>query len=172
MNWPCSVYTVFFGQALVQRLGDTEVDHLGLRLIVAIRDQHIARFQIPVDDPLLVRMLDSLANLDKEPQAILDRQLLPIAMLRDRRPRHVLHHKVRPPLLGLPAVVNLGDTGMIHHRQGLPLGLKPRNDLRRVHPQLDDLERHPAPHRLVLLCEVHHPHPALAEHLKNFIRTD
>ncbi len=40
---------------------------------------------------------------------------------------------------------------MIHQRQRLALGLEPGDDLTRVHPELDDLERDFAPQGLLLL---------------------
>ena len=53
------------GQPLVDRLGDAEVDHLGHRLAVVERDQHVRRLDVAVDDPLLVRVLDRLADRDE-----------------------------------------------------------------------------------------------------------
>ncbi len=58
---------------------------------------------------------------------------------------------------------------MIHHRQGLSLGLEPGHHLLGVHPQLDDLERHAPPHRLGLLRHIHHPAPALADSLQQLV---
>jgi hypothetical protein len=38
---------------------------------------------------------------------------------------------------------------MVHHRQGLPLGLEAGDHLPRIHPRLDDLQRHPPLDRLL-----------------------
>ena len=54
------------GQPLVDRLGDAEVDHLGHRLAVVERDQHVRRLDVAVDDPLLVGVLDRLADRDEQ----------------------------------------------------------------------------------------------------------
>ena len=43
---------------------------------------------------------------------------------------------------------------MVHHRQSLPLGLEPGDDLPGVHAGLDDLQRHPAADRFLLLGHV------------------
>jgi hypothetical protein len=51
------------------------------------------------------------------------------------------------PVSVAPASKNLGDVGMIHHRQRLPLGFEAGHDRSRVHPQLDDLQRHPPARR-------------------------
>ena len=59
------------GQACIECLGDAEVDHLGNRLAVVQRDQHVGRFDVAMNDPFLVRMLDRLANLDEQFQPFL-----------------------------------------------------------------------------------------------------
>ncbi len=43
---------------------------------------------------------------------------------------------------------------MVHHRQRLPLGLKPPDDLSGIHAQLDDLQGHPPANRLALLSQI------------------
>ena len=58
---------------------------------------------------------------------------------------------------------------MVHHRQRLPLGLEPRDDLLGVHPQLDDLERHAPPDRLGLLGDIDHSAPAFADTLQQLV---
>ena len=58
---------------------------------------------------------------------------------------------------------------MIHHRQRLPLGLEPGDDLLGVHAQLDDLERHAPPHRLGLLGDIDHAAPAFADALQQLV---
>ena len=44
-------------------LGQPEVDHLGDRLVIVGLDQNVRRLQIAMDDPLLVRVLHSRADL-------------------------------------------------------------------------------------------------------------
>jgi hypothetical protein len=61
---------------------------------------------------------------------------------------------------------------MIHHRQRLPLGFEARNDLPRIHPRFDDLERDRAPHRLRLLGHKHDTHAAFADLLMQLVRTN
>jgi len=56
------------------------------------------------------------------------RQIILIAVVRDGNTAHQFHHKIRPPRVGCPRVEHLGDVGMIHHRQRLPLGLKAGHD--------------------------------------------
>ena len=58
---------------------------------------------------------------------------------------------------------------MVHQRQRLPLGLEPGDDLLGVHAQLDDLERDPAAHRLLLLGHVDHAAAAFADLLQQLV---
>ena len=61
---------------------------------------------------------------------------------------------------------------MIHHRQRLPLLFEARDDLARVHAELDDFQRHAPPHRLLLLGHPHRAEAALADLLEQFVRPD
>jgi hypothetical protein len=126
-------------------------------------DQDVGRLQVPVDDRLLVRVLDAVAHLGQELEPLGGREPMPVAVLGDREPLHVLHHEVRPALGGSPGIEHLGDGRVVHHRQGLALGLEAGDHLLGVHARLDDLQRDPAPNRLDLLGEPDLPHPALAE---------
>ena len=62
--------------------------------------------------------------------------------------------------------------GMVHQRQRLPLGFEAGDHLLGVHARLDDLERHPAPDRFVLLGQPDLAHPALADDLEKPVRPD
>ena len=62
------------GQPLVDRLGDAEVDHLGDGLAVVERHQDVRGLDVAVDDPLLVRVLDRLADRDEQLQPLAGRQ--------------------------------------------------------------------------------------------------
>jgi hypothetical protein len=58
---------------------------------------------------------------------------------------------------------------MIHQRQRLPLSLKSRDHLLRVHAELDDFQRDLANYRLALLGHIHHTHSALANYLEQLV---
>ena len=58
---------------------------------------------------------------------------------------------------------------MLHHRQRLPLRLKPRHDLPCVHAEFDDLESDPAMHRILLLRHPHDAEAALTDHFEQFV---
>ena len=61
---------------------------------------------------------------------------------------------------------------MVHHRESLPLGLKPRDHLPRIHSWLDDLQRDASLDRLFLLGHVDDAHAAFADLLKQFVGTN
>ena len=61
---------------------------------------------------------------------------------------------------------------MVHHRQGLALGLEPGDDLLRVHPRLDDLQGDLAAHGLGLLGDVDDAHAPLADLLHQLVGAD
>ena len=58
------------------------------------------------------------------------------------------HDKIRPTGFRRPGIEYLGDVGMVHQRQRLPLGLKPGDDTFGVHARLDDFQRDPPADRL------------------------
>ena len=69
-------------------------------------------------------------------------------------------------------VEDLGDVGVVHQGQGLPLGLEAGEHLLRVHARLDDLQRHQALDRLGLLGHPDRAHAAFADLLQQLVRAD
>ena len=61
---------------------------------------------------------------------------------------------------------------MVHHRQGLAFGLEPGDDALGLHAELDDLQRHPPAHRLLLLGHVDHAAAALPDLLEELVPPD
>ena len=82
------------------------------------------------------------------------------------------HHEVGPARFGLPGVKHLGDIGVVHHGQGLPLGLEAGDYLPGVHPRLDDLQGHFAADRFPLLGHVDHAHAPLGDLLQELVAAD
>ena len=85
---------------------------------------------------------------------------------------HQFHDEERPPVFRRAGVEDLRDVRMIHHRERLTLLLEARDDFLRVHPHLDDLQRHRAPHRLLLLRHPDHAKAAFADLLEQLVRPD
>ena len=80
----------------MDRLGHAEVDDLGHRLAVVGRDQHVGRLDVAVDDPLLMRVLDRLADGDEQLEPLVRRELILVAVVGDRNAADQLHDEVRP----------------------------------------------------------------------------
>ena len=125
-----------------------------------------------MDHAFLVRMLNSVADIDEQLEPLSNRQAVLIAVVRQLDTTHQLHREVGAAVLGGAGVQDLGDIGMLHHRECLPLGLEAGQDLLGVHAGLEDLQRDSAPHRLDLLGLVDDAHAAFAEHLENAVRAD
>ena len=82
-------------RAGTHRLGHAEVDHLGDRLAVVERDHHVGRLDVAVDDPLLVGMLDCLANRHEQLQSLPRRQAVVVAVFGDGHAVDQFHHEIR-----------------------------------------------------------------------------
>ena len=96
-------------EPLAGRLGDAEVDDLGHRRTVLERHQHVGGFQVAVDDPLLVRVLHRPADQHEQLQPLRDRQVILVAVGRDRHAVDQVHHEVGPTRVGGPGVEHAGD---------------------------------------------------------------
>ena len=90
-------------------------------------------------------------SVRQRPVAIVGHHALAADRLLQGHAIDVLHREVRPALGRGPGVVDLGDAGVVHQRQGLLLGLEAGDDLSGVHAQLDDLQRHAPVYGLGLL---------------------
>src|SRR2546428_11959636 len=99
---------------LRRRLRDAEVDDLRDGMVILQRDEDVRWLEIPVDDPLLVRVLHAVANLQEKIDSLTRRQLVPIAVRRDRFAAYVLHHEVRTAVRRSPAVEYAGNRRVIH----------------------------------------------------------
>ena len=76
------------------------------------------------------------------------------------------HDEVRQAGCSGPGIKDAGNIDVVHHRQGLPLGLEAGDDLPRIHPWLDDLQRHLPLDRLALLGHIHRAHASFADLLQ------
>src|SRR4051794_19233389 len=116
-----------------------------------------------MDDPLMVRVLDRMADLHEEVQASLSREPRLVAVFGDGNPADELHHEVRAPCLCGACVEHFCDVGVVHQRQRLPLGFEPSDNLPGVHAQLDDLKGHSPLDWFALLGGPHRAEAALTE---------
>ena len=98
--------------------------------------------------------------------------MLFVAMLGDRYALNQLHHEVRLPCAGDPAVQHAGDVGMVHDGQRLPFRLEPGDDILGGHSGLSDLQSRFSTNGLDLLGDVDHAHPALANDFPQLVRAN
>jgi len=89
-----------------------------------------------------------------------------ITGFRDGHALDQLHHEVGPARLGSSPVQHVGDVRVVHHGQGLALGLETGDYFPGVHARLDDLQGHGAPYRLALFGHEHYAKPAFADLLQ------
>ena len=99
-------------------------------------------------------------------------RLVLVAVAGDRDALDQLHDEVGPARVGRAGVEDLGDVGVVHQGQGLPLGLEAGEDLAAVHAGLDDLQGDHALHRLGLLGHVDGAHAAFADLLQQLVGAD
>ena len=92
-----------------------------------------------MDDALLVGVLHRLADRDEQRQPLARRQPGPVAILGDRHALDQLHHEVGAAV-GLAGVEDLGDVGMIHQGQRLPLLVEAGEHPLGVQAGADDLD--------------------------------
>jgi hypothetical protein len=151
---------------------DSEVDDLRHRLAVRVFDQDVAGLEVAVDDALLVRVLDRLADLHEQRQARAPVERVLVAEARERSAVHVLHHEVRPALFGGARVQHARDARMAHERERLPLRLEARADLLAVQAELDHLQGDLAAEGLLLLRQVDDAHAALTQGAHDAERPD
>src|SRR5260221_11945518 len=92
-----------------------------------------------------------------------------VAVFRDLDPADEFHDEVWATGFGRPCIENLGDVGMVHQRQRLPLGFKPGDDALRVHSRLDDFQSDPSSNGCLLFSHVNHPASALTYLLEQLV---
>ena len=158
------------GELGIEELGDAEVEELGNPVG---RDQDVAGLEVAVDDEVLVGVLNRGADHAEEPEALPYLQPAPIAEHRDRLALDVLHDEVGKAVLGVAAVQQARDVGVVEAGEDLPFLTKSAENEVGVDAALDDLDRHAL---LVLLVgangEVDVPHPTAPEQAVHPVRSN
>ena len=149
------------------RLGEAEVEQLHARL----RDHDVAGLQIPVHDPLPVRLVERVGDLDAVAQRLIERQRALAEPVAERLALEVLHDEV----LGLALaadVVERADVRMRELRDGLRLALEALARFgRRGHVRRQDLDGdRPLEPRVLRLVNL--PHPARADRRDDLVGTE
>ena len=113
-------------------------------------------------NPLLVSMLNRLADGDQQLQAFAQRESRLVAKLVQRQTMNQFHHKEWLVAVRHSGIQNSGDIGVIHQRQRLALLLEPSQHGFGIHPGLNELQSNPPFHRFGLLSNPHLSHSAFA----------
>ena len=92
-------------------LGDAEVNDLGRGRVRRAGHEDVGRFDVPMDDALLVRVLDGFANVHKQLQPLACGKIFLIAIAGDRHAIHKFHHEKRTTLIRRPGVRTLAMPG-------------------------------------------------------------
>src|SRR5664280_1478608 len=157
------------GQPSLRGLGDAEINHLGHGHAVVDGDEDVRGLDVAMDDSLLVRVLDDLANLDEQLEPIFSGNFVLVAVFGDLDSAHQFHHKVWPSRFSRACIQNFRNVWMIHQRQRLSFGFKPCDDAFGVHAELDDFERDAAANRLLLLGHINDPATTFANLLEQLV---
>ncbi len=110
----------------VQRLGDAKI---GQQRFVALVEQHVARFDITVNNAALVSRVESIRKLAGKPNNAIGRQpLLTLQQLGQRRSRQQLHGQEKEAF-GVAHIVNGRDMRVIQLRGGDCFAAKSLHDI-------------------------------------------
>ena len=166
---------------LVREAREAEVQDLDLGNALGVgqfgRHQDVARFEIAVDDPSLMGVVDRAGDLGHQPDPELDLVVVecatrPREVAVERRTRDQFHREERLAVVGRPRCVDRCDARVLEAREGRDLALEHgHRPTAREGPAPEHLERDP-PAGLVLLGLEDHPHAALAEDTQNAIPGD
>ena len=156
-----------FRELLLCRFGDSKIDDFRNECLFMLLHQDVGRLEIAVNDSFLMGMLHSSAHFDEQFDSLANIELLIVAEFGDGQALHKFHDEVRAALFCCAAIQYASDVGMIHHCQGLTLGLKSGYDLARIHPGLNHLERHSPAHRRFLFGHINRSHSTLSDLLQD-----
>ena len=145
---------------------------LGTGLPSCESDQDVGGLDVAVDDPLLVGVLDRLADADEQLQPLGGGELVPVAVVGDGDAVDQLHDEVGPAGVGGAGVEHLGDVRVVHQGQGLSLGLEAGDHLVGIHTGLDDLQGHSSPDGTLLLGHVDDAHAPFADLSQELVGAD
>ena len=162
-------HDVPFGDGGVFDLGHAKVENLRR----SVGEEHdVRRLHVPMDDAVLVRLLQSTCDLEGNRDGVLARQRAAHEARLQRLAAVERHRDEQLPLGCLADLVNRADVGMIQRRGGAgflkkaAFGLRPHAEVARQELQ-GDVPAEPLVERFV-----DHPHRAGAEGLEHAIPAD
>src|SRR5947209_6240534 len=138
----------------LNRAGDSKINDFGHRHAVMHRDQNIRWLDVAMNDALVMRVLDRLADLDKQENALTNAEVVLLAIVGDLDAIYQLHDEIRPARHCAARVQHARNGRMVHQSQRLTFCLETRDDAFVVHPHFDDLDGYAPVNRLFLLGHV------------------
>src|SRR5437870_267234 len=122
-----------------------------------------------MDDSLLMRVLDGMADSREEGEPLLRVKSVFVAVMRNGNTLYQFHGEKRTSGFRCASIEHLGNVRMVHERKGLPFGLKTGDDLISAHTQFDDHQRDATPYRCQLLRHINDAAATLTYFLKEFV---
>src|SRR5260370_37082174 len=92
-----------------------------------------------------------------------------IAVFGDLDPADKFHNEIWATGFGRPGIKPRADIGVVHQRQCLPLGFKPRDHALGVHSRLDDFQSDPSSDGCLLFGHVNHSASTLTYLLEQLV---
>ena len=118
-------------------LGDAEVEEF--RGAVGF-DEDVSRFEVAVDDEVLVGVVDGRADVAEDTEAIFGGKFLLVAEGVDGVAFDVLHDEVRTAIRGGAAIEEPGDVGVVEGGDDLSFAAEALDDAFLLHAEADDFE--------------------------------
>jgi hypothetical protein len=160
----------FARELRVEELGDAEIEQLG-RAVAG--DEHVVRLDVPMDDEVLMRVLDGAADLAEQLKPCGRVELPALAEVHDVLAFDVLHREVGKAVGSSAAVEQRGDVRVVEAGEHLPFMTEAADDGLRIHAALEDLDRDAFVEGFVIAnAQKHLPHAAVAENAHEPVRAD
>ena len=136
-------------------------------------DQHVVRLDVPVDDEVLMRVLDGAADLAEQLEPGGRVELPALAEVHDVLAFDVLHREVGKAVGSRAAVEQRCDVRVVEAGEHLPFMTEPADDRLGIHAPLEDLDRDAFVEGFVIAnAEKHLPHATVAEDAYQSVRAD
>ena len=121
----------------IEQFGDAEIEDLHTPLFGY---QDVFRFQVPVNDQILMRVLNGIANLLEQFKPLVEGKMVSVAIFRDRFALHIFHHQIGNAIFAHPAFYEAGDIGMMQAGQDLLLQFEPAHVFTGVQVPVHDFQ--------------------------------
>src|SRR5205807_9191877 len=105
------------GEFALSGFGNPKIDDLGHRRPVTLGHKNIRRFDIPMNDALLMGMLERPTDLDKKPKPFGGSEMVLVTVIGDFQAAYQFHNEIGPATIGGAGVEDPGDIRMIHQSQ-------------------------------------------------------